>query len=206
MSLLLKIEHIHAREILDSRGNPTVEAEVTLSDGSVGRASVPSGASTGKFEAVELRDKGSRYLGLGVTKAVDHVNKIITKGLIGANALNQLEIDAKLLELDGTENKANLGANATLSVSMAVARAAAASLHIPLYRYLGGSYTKELPVPMMNILNGGKHADNTVDFQEFMIMPIGADTFAEGLRIGTEVYHTLKKILAQDGHSTGVGD
>lgn len=206
MSLFLKIEHIYAREILDSRGNPTVETEVTLSDGSFGRASVPSGASTGKFEAVELRDKEDRYLGLGVKKAVDHVNNVIAKELTGFDPFDQLGLDAKMIALDGTDNKASLGANATLSVSMAVARAAANALHIPLYRYLGGSYTKDLPVPMMNILNGGKHADNTVDFQEFMIMPIGADTFAEGLRIGAEVYHTLKKLLAKDGHSTGVGD
>lgn len=206
MSLFLKIEHIYAREILDSRGNPTVETEVTLSDGSFGRASVPSGASTGKFEAVELRDKEDRYLGLGVKKAVDHVNNVIAKELTGFDPFDQLGLDAKMIALDGTDNKASLGANATLSVSMAVARAAANALHLPLYRYLGGSYTKDLPVPMMNILNGGKHADNTVDFQEFMIMPIGADTFAEGLRIGAEVYHTLKKLLAKDGHSTGVGD
>ena len=189
MSLNLKITNVHAREILDSRGNPTVETVVTLEHGISARASVPSGASTGKFEAVELRDGRERYFGLGVQQAVCNVNDKIAKELIGKNALQQLEIDSLLIQLDGTENKEHLGANAILSVSMAVARAAAVALQMPLYRYLGGSYTRKLPVPMMNILNGGKHANNSVDFQEFMIMPVGAETFHDGLRMGTEVYH-----------------
>ena len=206
MSLNLKITNVHAREILDSRGNPTVETVVTLEHGISARASVPSGASTGRFEAVELRDGEERYFGLGVKQAVQNVNEKIAKEIIGKNALQQLEIDAALIQLDGTENKEHLGANATLSVSMAVARAAAVALQLPLYRYLGGSYTRKLPVPMMNILNGGKHANNSVDFQEFMIMPIGGRNFSEGLRMGTEVYHFLRQILDKEGHATAVGD
>lgn len=206
MSVNLKITNVHAREILDSRGNPTVETVVTLEHGISARASVPSGASTGKFEAVELRDGQERYFGLGVQQAVCNVNDKIAKELIGKNALQQIEIDSLLIQLDGTENKEHLGANATLSVSMAVARAAANALQMPLYRYLGGSYTRKLPVPLMNILNGGKHANNSVDFQEFMIMPIGAETFHDGLRMGTEVYHFLRQILDKEGHTTGVGD
>ena len=206
MSANLKITDVHAREILDSRGNPTIEAVVTLEHGISARASVPSGASTGKFEAVELRDGQERYFGLGVKQAVCNVNDKIAKELIGKNALQQIEIDSLLIQLDGTENKEHLGANATLSVSMAVARAAANALQMPLYRYLGGSYARKLPVPLMNILNGGKHANNSVDFQEFMIMPIGAETFSDGLRMGTEVYHFLRQILDEEGHSTGVGD
>lgn len=206
MSLYLKITNVHAREILDSRGNPTVETVVTLDHGISARASVPSGASTGQFEAVELRDGQERYFGLGVLQAVNNVNDKIAKELIGKNALQQIEIDSLLIQLDGTENKEHLGANAMLSVSMAVARAAAAALQMPLYRYLGGSYTRKLPVPMMNILNGGKHANNSVDFQEFMIMPVGAETFHDGLRVGTEVYHFLRQILDKEGYSTSVGD
>lgn len=212
MSLTVRIMDVHAREILDSRGNPTVEAEVTVIDGEelgklyTGRASVPSGASTGRFEAVELRDKESRYQGKGVQKAVRNVNTVLREALLGRNALCQEEIDKILIETDGTENKEKLGANATLSVSMATARAAAAALNMPLFRYLGGISAKRLPVPMMNILNGGKHADNTVDFQEFMIMPVAAGSFAEGLRICAEVYQKLKQILVKDGLSTGVGD
>lgn len=212
MSLTVRIMDVHAREILDSRGNPTVEAEVTVIAGEelgklyTGRASVPSGASTGRFEAVELRDKESRYQGKGVRKAVRNVNTVLREALLGRNALCQEEIDKILIETDGTENKEKLGANATLSVSMATARAAAAALNMPLFRYLGGISAKRLPVPMMNILNGGKHADNTVDFQEFMIMPVAAGSFAEGLRICAEVYQKLKQILVKDGLSTGVGD
>lgn len=206
MAEYLEITNIHAREILDSRGNPTVEAEVTLDGCVTGRAAVPSGASTGRFEAVELRDGEPRYFGLGVTKAVDNINERISKALLGKNALNQIEIDRILMHEDGTDNKQNLGANATLGVSMAVARAAAEALNIPLYRYLGGTHVRQLPVPMMNILNGGRHAKNTVDFQEFMIMPVAAESFKEGLRICAEIYHNLKKILEKDGLSTGVGD
>ncbi|GHU42481.1 enolase [Clostridia bacterium] len=206
MAEYLEITKIHAREILDSRGNPTLEAEVTIDGCITAYAAVPSGASTGKFEAVELRDGEPRYFGLGVTKAVDNVNERIKKVLVGQNALDQLGIDRILMKEDGTENKQNLGANATLGVSMAVARAAAAALNMPLYRYLGGSFTRQLPVPMMNILNGGKHAKNTVDFQEFMIMPVKADNFAEALQICAEVYHNLKKILEKKGLATGVGD
>ncbi len=172
MSLFLEITDVHAREILDSRGNPTVEAQVTVEGGITGRAAVPSGASTGQFEAVELRDGESRYFGLGVRKAVRNVNTKLRTAILGRNALCQLEIDRILMDADGTDNKSNLGANATLGVSMAVARAAAAALDMPLYQYLGGVHARQLPVPMMNILNGGKHADNTVDFQEFMIMPV----------------------------------
>lgn len=206
MAEYLEITGVHAREILDSRGNPTVEAEVTVDCCVTGRAAVPSGASTGRFEAVEFRDGELRYFGLGVTKAVDNVNERISRILLGKNALNQLEIDRILMHEDGTDNKQNLGANAMLGVSMAVARAAAEALNMPLYRYLGGSYVRQMPVPMMNILNGGRHARNTVDFQEFMIMPVRADSFREGLRICAEVYHNLKKILEKNGLSTGVGD
>lgn len=206
MAEYLEITNIRAREILDSRGNPTVEAEVTVDGCVTGRAAVPSGASTGRFEAVELRDGEPRYFGLGVTKAVDNINERISKALLGKNALNQIEIDRILMHEDGTDNKQNLGANATLGVSMAVARAAADALNVPLYRYLGGTHVRQLPVPMMNILNGGRHAKNTVDFQEFMIMPVAAESFKEGLRICAEVYHNLKKILERDGLSTGVGD
>lgn len=211
MKRYMEITDVHAREILDSRGNPTIEAEVTLTDTITGRryggsAAVPSGASTGRFEAVELRDGEPRYFGLGTTKAVMHVNEEIKEKLLGRNGLNQLEIDRLMITADGTENKGHLGANAILAVSMAVARAAAASLRIPLYQYLGGVYTRRMPVPMMNILNGGKHAANTVDFQEFMIMPVKADSFCDGLRICAEVYHNLKKILNKNSLSTGVGD
>lgn len=202
----LEIMNVLGREILDSRGNPTVEVEVTLENGVTGRAQVPSGASTGEFEAVELRDGESRYNGLGVRKAVENVNSTLSESIIHENAFNQSYIDKLLISADGTENKSKLGANATLGVSMAVARAAAASLNIPLYRYLGGINTKRLPVPMMNILNGGKHADNTVDFQEFMIMPVGALSFKDGLMMCSEIYHTLKSNLKQKGLSTGVGD
>ena len=202
----LPITDIYAREILDSRGNPTVEVEVLAGENIYGRASVPSGASTGQFEAVELRDGEDRYRGLGVTRAVDNVNTKIAPELIGVNVFEQTEIDSIMLKLDGTANKSNLGANATLGVSMAVARAAANALNIPLYRYLGGASAKKMPVPMMNILNGGKHADNTVDFQEFMIMPVGACCFKEGLRMCAEIYHTLKKILKEENLNTAVGD
>lgn len=206
MHEFLEITGVTGREILDSRGNPTVEVEVSVKGGFVGRASVPSGASTGKFEAVELRDGGERYKGLGVQRAVEHVNTVLAEAVIFENALNQKKIDALLKEADGTPNKASLGANAILGVSMAVARAAASALRIPLYRYLGGISGSRLPVPMMNILNGGKHADNTVDLQEFMIMPVGAASFSEGLRICAEIYHTLKNLLKSKGLSTGVGD
>jgi len=211
MKRYMEITDVHGREILDSRGNPTVEAEVTLTDTITkerfaGSAAVPSGASTGKFEAVELRDGEPRYFGLGTMKAVHHINTEIQEKIMGRNGLNQLEIDHLMLEADGTDNKGHLGANAILAVSMAVARAAAASLHLPLYQYLGGVHTKLMPVPMMNILNGGKHAFNTVDFQEFMIMPVRADSFREALRICAEIYHNLKKILNHKGLSTGVGD
>ncbi len=207
----LEITDVHAMEILDSRGNPTVEVSVTVQSGKSGkvcegRAAVPSGASTGKFEAVELRDCADRYYGLGTQKAVGNVNQKIRAALLGKDAAKQMEIDRIMLELDGTDNKGNLGANAILGTSMAVAKAAAAAFEMPLYRYLGGTYAHELPVPMMNILNGGKHAENTVDFQEFMIMPVSAATFCEGLRMCAEVYHNLKQILAKKGLSTGVGD
>ncbi|MGA1223779.1 MAG: phosphopyruvate hydratase [Phycisphaerales bacterium] len=201
------IESVHARQILDSRGNPTLEAEVVLEDGSGGRAAVPSGASTGENEAVELRDGDkSRWLGKGVTKAVGHVNDEIAAAVFGLDATDQEGIDAILLELDGTENKSNLGANATLAVSMAVAHAAAAATRQPLYRDLGGVAAKTLPVPMMNILNGGKHADSTVDMQEFMIQPWGFDTFEDALRCGVECYHGLRKVLHDKHLSTAVGD
>ncbi len=202
----LPITDVYAREILDSRGNPTVEVEVLAGEKIYGRASVPSGASTGQFEAVELRDKGNRYHGLGVQMAVDHVNTKIAPEIIGMNVFEQVEIDAVMLRLDGTKNKSNLGANAMLGVSMAVARAGANALNIPLYRYLGGVGAKKMPVPMMNVLNGGKHADNTVDFQEFMILPVGACCFKEGLRMCAEIYHTLKKILREEKLNTAVGD
>lgn len=197
---------IRGREIMDSRGNPTVEAEVTLENGAVGRAAVPSGASTGKFEAAELRDGKDRYCGQGVQTAVSHINNELGEAILFENALEQRKIDHLMIKADGTENKGRLGANAILAVSMAVARAAAAGLQIPLYRYLGGIDAHELPVPMMNILNGGVHADNTVDLQEFMIMPVGAQSFSEGLRMCSEIYHTLKSVLREGGYSTAVGD
>ena len=200
------ISDVHAREILDSRGNPTVEAQVIVNDRYIGVAAVPSGASTGKYEAVELRDGELRYMGLGVMKAVRNVNFKIKDVLVGKDALNQRRIDKILTETDGTENKSNLGANATLAVSMAAARAASKALDIPLYRYLGGIDTARMPVPMMNILNGGRHATNTVDFQEFMIMPVSTCCFAEGLRVCAEIYHNLKKLCHGRGLSTGVGD
>ena len=210
MKGFIEILDVFAREIMDSRGNPTVEVEVTVAceGGStyLGRAAVPSGASTGAFEAVELRDKEDRYLGLGVENAVTNVNDIIADEIVGMNALDQVSIDMKMIELDGTPNKAKLGANAILGVSMAVARAAADALEMPLYQYLGGFNAKQLPVPMMNILNGGKHADNTVDFQEFMIVPAGAPTFREALRMSAEIYHKLKKILHARGLATAIGD
>lgn len=201
-----EIVGVHGREILDSRGNPTVEVEVMLDGGAVGRAAVPSGASTGKFEAVELRDGGPRYHGKGVKKAVEHVNTVLADAIAFENVLNQGKIDRLLREADGTENKGKLGANAILGVSMAAARAAANALEIPLYRYLGGIAGKTMPMPMMNILNGGVHADNTVDLQEFMIMPVGAESFKEGLRMCAEIYQTLKGLLKTNGYSTAVGD
>ncbi|WP_038028656.1 phosphopyruvate hydratase [Thermonema rossianum] len=201
------IDHVHARQILDSRGNPTVEVDVITEDGFIGRAAVPSGASTGKYEAVELRDgDNTRYLGKGVLKAVENVNEIIAPELIGVSVYEQKMIDHLLLELDGTPNKSKLGANAILGVSLAVAKAAAAALQLPLYRYVGGVHAATLPVPMMNILNGGAHADNGIDFQEFMIMPVNAPSFSEALRMGTEVFHHLKKVLKDKGLSTNVGD
>ena len=211
MEKYLEIIEVHGREILDSRGNPTVAAIVTVKDKETGRctkgmAAVPSGASTGQFEAVELRDGETRYFGLGVQHAVKNVDEKIASALLGENALEQIRIDRILRETDGTDNKSSLGANAMLAVSMAVARAAAEALGLPLYRYFGGISPRLLPVPMMNILNGGKHAANTVDFQEFMIMPVQAETFAEGLRICAEIYHNLKKLLEEKGLSTGVGD
>ena len=201
------IELVYAREVLDSRGNPTVEVEVALESGAVGRAIVPSGASTGAFEAVELRDgdKG-RYIGKGVEKAVANVNEIIAPELEGMDAFDQPAVDALMIELDGTHNKGKLGANAILGVSMAVARAAAEELGLPLFQYIGGVNAKQLPVPMMNILNGGEHADNSVDVQEFMILPVGAKSFREGLRMGAEVFHSLKKVLSERGLACGVGD
>ena len=201
------IESVYAREVLDSRGNPTVEVEVVLESGAEGRAIVPSGASTGAFEAVELRDGDkSRYLGKGTQTAVDNVNNIIAEQLEGMESTDQPAIDALLIELDGTHNKGKLGANAILGVSMAVARASAEELGLPLYQYIGGVNAKQLPVPMMNILNGGEHADNSVDVQEFMILPVGAPTFKEGLRMGAEVFHSLKKVLSERGLACGVGD
>ena len=211
MEKYLEIIEVHGREILDSRGNPTVAAIVTVKDKETGRctkgmAAVPSGASTGQFEAVELRDGETRYFGLGVQHAVKNIDEKIASVLLGENALEQIRIDRILRETDGTDNKSSLGANAMLAVSMAVARAAAEALGLPLYRYFGGISPRLLPVPMMNILNGGKHAANTVDFQEFMIMPVQAETFAEGLRICAEIYHNLKKLLEEKDLSTGVGD
>lgn len=198
---------VRAREILDSRGNPTLEAEVLLESGVIGRAAVPSGASTGEHEATELRDDdNSRYLGKGVLKAVDNVNEKICDELVEFDALDQNGIDQFLIDLDGTPNKSNLGANAILGVSLAVAKAAAETLGLPLYRYIGGANTKVLPVPMMNIINGGKHADNNVDFQEFMIMPVGAESFADAVRMGAETFHTLKSVLKKKGYNTAVGD
>lgn len=201
-----QILDVLGREILDSRGNPTVEVEVLVEGGIVGRAAVPSGASTGKFEAVELRDKESRYDGLGVSQAVHHINTVLADAVIGENVLQQSHIDKILLRADGTKNKSNLGANAILGVSMAVAKTAAMSVNLPLYRYLGGIRGNVMPVPMMNVLNGGCHADNTVDLQEFMIMPTGAEDFSTGLRMCAEIYHKLKKIIKSRGLSTGVGD
>ena len=200
------IEAVGAREILDSRGNPTVEVEVALDDGTIGRAAVPSGASTGQFEAVELRDGGKRYLGKGVQKACDAVNTKLGDALIGFDADDQRSVDLAMLDVDGTANKAKIGANAILGVSLAVAKAAADSARLPLFRYVGGPNAHILPVPMMNILNGGAHADSNVDVQEFMIAPIGAPSFAEALRQGAEVYHALKSVLKADGLSTGLGD
>ena len=211
MSLEAKIIGIHAREILDSRGNPTIEVAVTAETETTGKKvtaheSVPSGASTGKFEAIELRDGEPRYFGLGVQKVVDHVNTKIKDALLGENVLCQSKIDRIMIELDGTDNKGNLGANAILGVSLACAKTAAKVLDMPLYRYLGGTAAHLLPVPMMNVINGGAHAKNSLDFQEFMIMPIGANTFQDGLRMGAEVYHFLKHILKEEGRSTAVGD
>jgi enolase len=201
------IDYVEAREILDSRGNPTVEVEVLLDDGHKGRAAVPSGASTGEHEAVELRDGDkSRYLGKGVLKAVENVNNVIADEIIGFDALDQIDVDRTMIELDGTENKAKLGANAILGVSMATARAAAKSLGLSLYKYLGGIHTNLLPVPMANIINGGKHSDNKVDFQEFMVMPIGAESIREAVRWTAEVFHQLKKLLKDAGKNTAVGD
>jgi len=202
-----EIVYVHGREVLDSRGNPTVEVEVGLDSGAIGSAIVPSGASTGMNEALELRDGDKkRYGGKGVLKAVENVNDVIAEELVGLDPVEQVTIDEYMLDLDGTENKGKLGANAILAVSLAVAKAAAADLNLPLYRYLGGVYSRILPVPMLNILNGGKHAVNSTDFQEFMVMPVGAPTFAEALRWGAEVYQSLKKVLHDDGFSTNVGD
>ncbi len=201
------IEDVYAREVLDSRGNPTVEVEIHLEDGSMGRAIVPSGASTGAFEAVELRDNDpKRYLGKGVEKAVDHVNEEIAPEIIGMTIFDQVGLDRTLIELDGSENKGNLGANALLGVSLAAAHAAADSLGLPLFQYIGGVNAKVLPVPMMNILNGGAHADNNMDIQEFLIMPVGAENFKEAVRMGAEIFHSLKAVLKADGHNTAVGD
>lgn len=200
------IELIHARQILDSRGNPTLEVEVVTAEGAFGRAAVPSGASTGVHEAVELRDGGDKWMGKGVSNAVDNVNNILNEELYGFDVTEQRLIDQVMLDIDGTENKSNLGANAILGVSLAVAKAGADTVRQPLYRYVGGTNTGILPVPMMNILNGGSHADNKIDIQEFMVMPVGADTFSEGLRMGTEIFHSLKQVLRDKGHSTNVGD
>lgn len=202
----LPITDVYAREILDSRGNPTIEVEVLAGECILGRASVPSGASTGQYEAVELRDKEERYRGLGVQKAVDYVNAKLAQTVIGLNVFDQVGLDRILIREDGTENKSNYGANAILGISMATARAAAEALQIPLYSYLGGTNAKKMPVPMMNILNGGQHADNSIDFQEFMIMPVGACCFREALRMCSEIYHELKELLKQKGYSTAVGD
>jgi enolase len=202
----MRIERVTARELLDSRGNPTVEVDCVLGDGSLGRAAVPSGASTGRFEAVELRDGGERFGGKGVTRAVANVGEVMAPALKGMDARDQRGVDARLLALDGTDDKSKLGANALLGVSLAVARAAAEALRLPLYAYLGGPNAHTLPVPMMNVLNGGAHADSNVDFQEFMVVPLGAPTFREGLRMGTEVYHALKRVLSERGLATGLGD
>ena len=202
----LPITDIYAREILDSRGNPTIEVEVLAGEEFCGRAGVPSGASTGRFEAVELRDREKRYRGMGVRLAAEHVNARIAPEIIGMNVFDQAALDGVLLRLDGTPDKSNLGANAMLGVSMAAARSAAAALAMPLYSYLGGTNAKRLPVPMMNVINGGRHADNTIDIQEFMILPVGADCFREGLRMCAEVYHELKELLKERGHATSVGD
>lgn len=201
-----EIVEVVGREVLDSRGNPTVEVEVVLDSGATGRAIVPSGASTGEYEAVELRDGGSRYLGKGVLRAVENVNNLVAPVVIGMDATNQRALDNALIELDGTENKSRLGANAMLGVSLSVAHAAASELELPLYRAIGGPHAHVLPVPMMNVINGGAHADNNVDLQEFMIMPVGAPSFREAVRWGVETYHTLKKVLANRGLSTAVGD
>lgn len=206
MHKFLPITDVYAREILDSRGNPTIEVEVLAGDGSIGRAGVPSGASTGQFEAVELRDGEKRYRGLGVVHAAENVNARIAPEITGMNVFGQAELDAVLRKMDGTDNKSNLGANALLGISMAAARAAAKALGLPLYSYLGGTNAKRMPVPMMNIMNGGRHADNTIDIQEFMIMPVGACCFHEGLRMCAEVYQTLKLLLKEAGLSTAVGD
>ena len=200
------IESIHARQILDSRGNPTVEVDVITENGVLGRAAVPSGASTGAHEAVELRDGGDFYLGKGVTQAVENVNDVLAAELIGFSVFEQNLIDKIMIEVDGTENKSSLGANAILGVSLAVAKAAAAELGLPLYRYVGGVSANTLPVPMMNIINGGSHADNSIDFQEFMIMPVGAESFSEAIRMGAEIFHHLKKVLSSRGLATNVGD
>tara|TARA_Y100001968_G_scaffold297456_1_gene306481 strand:+ start:76329 stop:77627 length:1299 start_codon:yes stop_codon:yes gene_type:complete len=205
-SLELVIDTVLAREVLDSRGNPTVEAEVILEGGSIGRAIVPSGASTGAYEAHELRDGGSRYKGKGVLKAIDHIEERIAPALCGMSALDQTGVDEIMFEIDGTENKSNLGANAILAVSIATARSASNALGMPLYRYLGGPMSSLLPVPLMNVINGGAHAANNLDFQEFMLVPHGANTFREALRMGTEVFHTLKELLSEQGLSTSVGD
>src|SRR5437660_7385370 len=201
-----QIEHLHARQILDSRGNPTVEVELSVRSGAWGRAAVPSGASTGEFEATELRDGGSEWLGKGVMKAVANVNGEIAEAVRGQDASSQAALDRMLITLDGTPNKSRLGANAILAVSLAAAHAAAAEQRLPLWRYLGGEAAHLLPVPMMNVLNGGAHADNLVDFQEFMIVPVGAPTFREALRMGAEVFHNLKKTLHDQGMHTAVGD
>ena len=211
MALTMKITEVHAREILDSRGNPTVEVEVTAETETTGRKttareSIPSGASTGRFEAVELRDGDREYFGLGTKKVVDHVNTKIREALLGMNVLDQALIDRRMVELDGTDNKGNLGANAILGVSLACAKTAAAALDMPLYRYIGGGNAKRLPVPMMNVINGGVHAKNSLDFQEFMILPISAKSYQEALRMGAEVYHFLRQILNEEGYATAVGD
>lgn len=211
MSLSIRITDVHGREILDSRGNPTVEVEVTAQTETtgrktVGRESVPSGASTGRFEAIELRDGEERFLGLGVSRVVDHINKRIRQELVGMNVLDQVKIDRKLVELDGTDNKGNLGANALLGVSLACARCASNALDMPLYRYLGGMNAKKWPMPMMNVINGGAHAKNNLDFQEFMIVPVGAASFPDALRMGAEIYHYLRLILHEEGRLTAVGD
>lgn len=200
------IEIIHARQILDSRGNPTIEVDVVTDEGAFGRAAVPSGASTGIHEAMELRDGGSIWMGKGVTLAVEHVNEVLNEELHGIDVTEQRLIDQIMIDVDGTENKSNLGANAILGVSLAVAKAAAETVRQPLYRYIGGANVGVLPVPMMNILNGGSHADNKIDIQEFMVMPVGASSFSEGLRMGTEIFHSLKEVLRAEGHSTNVGD